>query len=58
MTRPHPIDLPDEPRPSIGDAYRVYPAARPTEGDVFLRLAAVIAGVALVLVGLLGWGLS
>lgn len=52
-----PPDLPDD-GPSIPARFRVYPEARPTEGDVFLRLAVVIAVAGLVLVGLLGWGLS
>ena len=57
MTR-HPIGLPDEPRPSIPDAYRVYPVERPTEGDTFWQMAVVIAVVGLALVALAGWALS
>ena len=52
-----PPDLPDD-GPSIPSRFRVYPEPRPTEGDVFLRLAVVLAVAALLLIMVLGWGLS
>lgn len=57
MTR-HPIDLPDEPRPSIGDAYRVYPATRPTPRQTLLTALLVIGGALLVIGALASWAVQ
>ena len=66
MTRSHPIDLPDEPRPSIPDAYRVYPvesyrgyrAEYPTPGQAWAAVAMVVV-VVLVLIGaMFAWALQ
>lgn len=50
----HPIDLPDDPKPSVGEAYRVYPV-RPARG---WRVALVLLVAAFLIGAVLTVGLS
>ena len=56
MTYPLPPDLPDHIKPSIPDAYRVYPAEMPVNGAFIWGLVGwLLFVIALVALGFVVW---